>query len=60
MGEENYYIITVKAPDNTELTIKLHQDSNIEQWEWILKTILTWITFLPEVYNSIFKEENER
>lgn len=48
--------ITVENPDGKSMEISIHENSNIEQWIDVLKTILFFQTFHPQLIEECFVE----
>ena len=48
--------IMVKTQGQT-LLLNVHDDQTIQDMEYILRTILTWLTFHPDTIDSLFTDE---
>ncbi len=57
MNEENQIKIIVKRGDNDKLELTTHCDSDLEEWERIIRIILKWITFGEEQVNEFFNRD---
>lgn len=44
---------------DSTFSIKIPQDFGIDEWAWLFKTILTWVSFYPETISQIIREEDE-
>ena len=43
--------------DDKKLELTTHWDSDIDDWVNVFKTIMTWLTFVPESIEDMFREE---
>jgi len=43
--------------DDKKLELTTHCDSDIDDWINIFKTIMTWLTFVPESIEDMFRED---
>ena len=50
--------ITITNSEGQECTITTHWGSDIYVWRELLKTVLTFLTFLPQTINEILPEES--
>jgi len=43
--------------DDKKLELTTHWDSDIDDWVNVFKTIMTWLTFVPESIEVMFGED---
>ena len=45
--------------DDHKIELTTHWDSDIDDWLNVFKTIMTWLTFLPEQIDAMFRSDDE-
>lgn len=51
--------ITVKDSTGQSLSFSIHDDSTINEYVNVFKTILTFLTFTPQTIQEIFYDESQ-